>query len=501
MFDTTESTPVSPEERPGFPAYSEETNDLPEDRDNKIALFRDMCDLSADDIDSIEQTRAVQNDWEAIDPAGAREFFRIRLEQNPDSALHNYLFGRLVKSQKDAVFHARRTIELAPDWVYGYRLLMNIYGLCLFRLECRHEVQQQLLQELEQDAALFERVLEGTPDHGALLGYVFDYYLYTQQPKQARAVIKKARKMRQDWALENDAPMLVKANEGKLSAVRRYAAEVVHWRISQGQLSSRQRELAIMEYLVFLYRRGFAFENALNVMDEWKSSVPEEYLPGVYFDRARFLALLGRVDEAFESLREAIRLGFDNLDRAELHPCLLRLRADPRWEQIRKKLSRNYLAGYEKRKTEALAGKMDTPAPEFELPDEFDNIVRLPDLAGRIVILEFWSSGCQPCRTGIPELSEFTRHDAGRKVRVYMVNVANENRQQARKFIDIRRYKAHLLFGDDRTKKLFKLAMIPATLVLDPNGHIRFREDGVKLGIRERLNWWVDDLKKEFEGQ
>jgi peroxiredoxin len=41
---------------------------------------------------------------------------------------------------------------------------------------------------------------------------------------------------------------------------------------------------------------------------------------------------------------------------------------------------------------------------DFEMPDRNGNLKKLSDLKGKIILLEFWSSGCSPCRKENPNL-------------------------------------------------------------------------------------------------
>ena len=51
------------------------------------------------------------------------------------------------------------------------------------------------------------------------------------------------------------------------------------------------------------------------------------------------------------------------------------------------------------------------PAPDFELQTFNGQNIRLSDLKGKVVVLNFWASWCKPCKK---ELNEFLRTFSGK---------------------------------------------------------------------------------------
>src|SRR5712692_3211927 len=63
------------------------------------------------------------------------------------------------------------------------------------------------------------------------------------------------------------------------------------------------------------------------------------------------------------------------------------------------------------------------PAPDFTVPTLSGTSIRLSDLQGKVVLLNFWATWCVPCRTEMPTLEALYHRYKDRGLEVLAVNL------------------------------------------------------------------------------
>jgi peroxiredoxin len=129
-----------------------------------------------------------------------------------------------------------------------------------------------------------------------------------------------------------------------------------------------------------------------------------------------------------------------------------------------------------------------TLAPPFRLINASGSAVRLSDYRGKVVLLDFWATGCGGCRVEIPWYMDFERayKDKGLTVVGVSMDVWYENLRDAqegwnrvRPFVQTQKVNYPILMGDDQVTKAYNIQALPATYLIDGTGRIAVSYVGV----------------------
>jgi cytochrome c biogenesis protein CcmG/thiol:disulfide interchange protein DsbE len=111
-------------------------------------------------------------------------------------------------------------------------------------------------------------------------------------------------------------------------------------------------------------------------------------------------------------------------------------------------------------------------APDFTVRDS-ERAVRLSQLKGQVVVLNFWATWCPPCIEEMPSLVQMQERMKPKGVTVLAVSVdADEN--SYRRFL--RDHNVSLLSvrdADQKSNELYGTFRFPETYVIDRNGVVR----------------------------
>ena len=114
-------------------------------------------------------------------------------------------------------------------------------------------------------------------------------------------------------------------------------------------------------------------------------------------------------------------------------------------------------------------------APDIDLERLDGERVRLSELRGQVVVLNFWASWCPPCRAEMPALQALHEQRGSQGVVVLAVNSTVQDREQAARDFAAE-YVLTFPIGLDRdgqATRLYQVRALPSTFFIDRDGVIR----------------------------
>jgi thiol-disulfide isomerase/thioredoxin len=131
-------------------------------------------------------------------------------------------------------------------------------------------------------------------------------------------------------------------------------------------------------------------------------------------------------------------------------------------------------------------------------PDLHGEVQRVADRTGRVRIVDFWATWCEPCREQFPVLDLLARAHQQEGLDVIAVSV-DEDLAQVKGFIEANPYPFLFLWDKGGAGQAERLAIerLPTTLVVDRGGKVRYVHQGYQQRDAALLDAQVRQLLKE----
>ena len=118
-------------------------------------------------------------------------------------------------------------------------------------------------------------------------------------------------------------------------------------------------------------------------------------------------------------------------------------------------------------------------APGFALPDLAGTLHSLAQHRGEVVLVNFWSTWCAPCRTEMPALQALYETYRERGFTVLAVNLNLDGHEPVEAFVAELRLTFPILLNPRKdVGRAYRVFAIPASFLLDRQGRIAYRRVG-----------------------
>lgn len=212
--------------------------------------------------------------------------------------------------------------------------------------------------------------------------------------------------------------------------------------------------------------------------------------PQYLYIATRLYSSLGDQVRAVASLRAAAEAGFADPVTLQRDRNLNALNGHPEVPKILETIQQNRKTFAPELKAALAEELVDQPIPpgiEFALMD--GGTVKLDELRGKVVVLDFWATWCGPCRQALPLVKDFYESKPG-NVEVYCVNVfERDGGKGVRPFWESQKYPMPIAMGSQDHAQAFGVRSIPHLFVIGPNGRIRYVHTGFTPYLTEQLGW------------
>jgi peroxiredoxin len=132
-------------------------------------------------------------------------------------------------------------------------------------------------------------------------------------------------------------------------------------------------------------------------------------------------------------------------------------------------------------------------APDFSLPSLGGQTVRLSDLRGKAVLLNFWATWCAPCRLEMPTMDKAYQEYKSRGLEILAVSLDAGSNSVVKNFMQELKLDFPVLSDPDmEVLRLYRMVGIPASFLIDKQGIVRHREVGYR-------DWTTPESRKLLE--
>ena len=382
-------------------------------------------------------------------------------------------------------------------------------------------------KDADAELGLQKAIADSGNDRAALVHNLKNYLLqFPDAPRKAavhRALVEACQQLRDSaCALEyaerliavhpDDSEMMMLAvnlleKQGDDSSLKRasgYVSRVLD-RVEKTSPDQRPARSSLVEWQDHQnqLRSGLYYLEGQIEISEKNYAAAAKDLQTSYAIRANAAAaeLLGEVSEKRNDLATAIEdylLAFvlpeagltEKLDRHEV-----RMKLGNVWRKVygtENGLGAQILATYDHLR--APAAVANPGARNKDAKDLFAFVVRkldgttisLAPLKGKVIVLSFWATWCDPCRELEPVFNQVAKNFAGDKDAAFLAVNTDEDESLVTPFVAREKWDASMVFADG-LDDFMSVNTLPTVLILDHSGKIVYRTGGLAEGFPEAL--------------
>jgi thiol-disulfide isomerase/thioredoxin len=208
---------------------------------------------------------------------------------------------------------------------------------------------------------------------------------------------------------------------------------------------------------------------------------PQEtaFLSAVFYAYGQYLSAAGRFDDAIKAIDESAQSSFDPYFLVARDEKMEALRKSPQFVSAVKAHDAARLAAARERVKDKLAEPIDLPF-QFTHRDLESKPVSLSDFKGKVVLVDFWGTWCEPCKQTIPHLIDLDKNRKSKGLQVVGLDYEKEIKDESKAREVVKAFAKEVgmtypcLFTDDATiQQIPGFKGFPTFVIVDRAGKVR----------------------------
>jgi len=131
-------------------------------------------------------------------------------------------------------------------------------------------------------------------------------------------------------------------------------------------------------------------------------------------------------------------------------------------------------------------------AKDFIVTDLKGNNLKLSELRGKVVVLNFWFIKCKPCVEEIPHLNNLKKLYSSNDV-VFLA-ITFDNKELVKQFLNNHPFNYSIAANSNDAISIYGVNSFPTNMVINQSGEIVLKEIGYRTNIKDVLQATIDKL-------
>ena len=137
-------------------------------------------------------------------------------------------------------------------------------------------------------------------------------------------------------------------------------------------------------------------------------------------------------------------------------------------------------------------------APDFELEKVAGGTLKSSDLKGKVTVVDFWATWCEPCIAEIPNYNKIHESYAGKGVEVLGITVESGPLKDIKPHVEEFQMKYSVVVGDEKVVEGFGgLIGFPTTFIVDRDWRVYKKYLGMTRNKKDMIEKDIEKLIAE----